>query len=230
MKGFACLEKEEKLALYDFSGNELVLNDETPFPGYYSHVPDEISEKPRMLFLVLKPSADFIEDKIMRINCKLKTKVDYIFETAFGHLFLYNKEVPCIRLIISDLAKIPDLIKHFKKGGIRFEKAKSLRPFDSFIRIRKYVNTKKLAPGVYKGKQANFYYLEVPKKLDWADFVNMILSIKGSRQFKSFDAAQFSLYRKNKIREFVRIYTKYFTNDDFLDLRAEILKQIERFD
>ena len=82
------------------------------------------------------------------------------------------------------------------------------------------------AEAVYTGDKENHYYIKVHKKQKWAEFEKLILSIKGSKEFGTFDAAQTSLYVKNEIIEFVRIYTKSFKKDDFLKLKDEILKFI----
>ena len=84
MNGFANLTKSEKLSLFevDIKSQNLILIDETPYPGYYSFVSEEVSQQSQMLFLVLKPIFNFMEDKILRLNCKIKSEVEYQFDAT----------------------------------------------------------------------------------------------------------------------------------------------------
>lgn len=228
MKGFACLKKQETLKLFetgDEKNNDLILNDIDPFPGYYSETPgDNIAEKPKLVFLVLNRNEICNEDAILRISYNHKDELEYDFEANFGRLTLHNKTYPCIRILTEDLSMVPDLLEKFKSQGLVFEKAKEVKSYSSYIEVRKYIDLEKFDENVYKGSDANHYYLEVSKKLKWTDFVKLIMSIKGSREYKSFDAAQISFYLKDKIIEFVRIYTETFEKRDFIKLRNEIEK------
>jgi len=226
MEGIVCLEKLEQLEQIKIEGvklNELILSDSNPFPGYYSETPGEEVNKPKYAFAIIKQGKGCYEDLVLRAFYKAQKEVNFKFDANFGRISILNKIKPCIRFTINDFSKIPELILLFKNGGIEFQKYEKIAPFNSNIKIRKYINFKDYADNIYTGDKENHYYIKVDKKQKWDDFAKTILSIKATKEFGTFDAAQTSLYAKDNIIEFVRIYTKSFKKEDFLKLKDEIL-------
>jgi len=230
MEGFICLEKQERLVQFETGSTkikELILSDANPYPGYYSETPaDTQATKPKYIFAAMKQGEGCYEDIVLRAAFKIKKILDYDFEANYGRISLFNKTKPCIRIKIDNLSKVPELIKLFNKEGILFQPAEKITPYDSLIRIRKYMTFTELSEDIYSGDKENHYYIQVPEKLEWKEFVKLIISIRSSGDFGIFDAAQTSLYQKNKIIEFVRIYTKSFKTKDFIKLKDEIFKRI----
>lgn len=228
MKGFVCLEKQEKLELLQIENikfKELVLSDIDPFPGYYhdTHMIDDAS-KPKYAFVILKQNSGCYEDFILRAFYKIKNKTDYDFDASYGRISIQNKAKPCIRLKVSDYNKVTELISLFKEEGVIFEKTTKISSYQSNIKIRKFMTFTTYADDIYTGDKKNHYYIKIPTKQKWNDFAKTILSIKGSKEFGTFDAAQTSLYAKDEIIEFIRIYTTTFHKEDFIKLKDEILK------
>lgn len=230
MKGFVCLEKQEKLIPFTFGDiklKELVLTDINPFPGYYSETPgDTDGLKPKFVFVAMKQGEGCYEDEVLRATCSIKQKLSFDFDANFGRFLIFNTMKPCIRFKVEDYASVPEIIENFKNEGIRFESAKKVTPYESNIKIRKYLTFKKIEEDIYTADDADHYYLKIPKHLKWKDFVDLILSVRGSGDFGVFDAAQTSLYLKDEIIEFVRIYTKSFKNEDFIILKEELIKRL----
>ena len=230
MEGFACHIKKEQIASYDECNKKvMILINEKPFPGYFSCYPHDTSHVPHMFYIPLKPGSGCVEDKIWRINIELKKENVNCFEATYGHLILFNKETPCIRLDMVDKTGTDNIIERFEKEGVKFQKCKKVESYDSIINVRRFLELQSFLPDVYKEEKEHFYYIEVPGKLKWKNFTEMILSIKGERKFKSFDAAQTSLYRKNEVREFIRIYTTSFEEVDFIELRNELQTQMVEY-
>lgn len=227
MEGFACLEKQEKLALPNIKTKEFILTDLSPFPGYYSVTPGENSDKPQYVFIILKQGEGCYEDMVLRASCKLKKDID--FHANYCRLSILNKKVPAIRLKVNNLMDLPEILDKLKETGMTFESRTDVKPFESIIKIRKYVDLKEITAGVYSGQDADHYYLQVSAKAKWEDFYKMVQSVRGSGDYNSFDAAQLSLYRKNDIVEFIRIYTKSFNKEDFVKMREAFEKQTQRF-
>lgn len=227
MKGFAYLEKQEKLSVYEAGKelNRMILTLPTPFSGYHQNAPEEPGENLHILYLVVKPTICSLGDKIIRLNCILRKELEHKFDASLSYIEIFNRETPCVRLFISDLSKLPHVIKTFKDSGFEFEDYKKTDDFTSTIKTLKFVEWEEMAEKIYKANQRDHYYIEIPKKLDWNAFQKIILSIQGSRQFKSFDAAMFSLYGQETVTEYVRIYTRNFEVGDFEKLRDAILKQ-----
>ncbi len=229
MKGIVCLEKQESLELLKIEGvkfKELILSDTNPFPGYYSIIPGEEKNKPKYAFALIKQGEGCYEDKVLRTFYKIKKEVDFNFDANYGRITIHNKTKPCIRFTINDFSKVQELILLFKNEGIKFQKSENVNTYKSNIKIRKFISFKEFAENIYTGNKENHYYIKVNRKQKWDEFAKTILSIKATKEFKTFDAAQTSLYTENEIIEFVRIYTESFKKEDFIKLRNEIIKHI----
>lgn len=229
MRGIVCLEKQERLELLKIEGikfKELVLSDTNPFPGYYSVTPGNENIKPKYVFAIIKQGKGCYEDLVLRLFYKIQKEVNFSFDASYGRITIHNKTKPCIRFSINDFSKVTNLISLFKAGGIEFQKSEKVTPYDSNIKIRKFINFKDFAKDIYIGDKQDHYYIKVPYKQKWDKFAKTIMSIKATKDFKTFDAAQTSLYTENEIIEFIRIYTKSFEKEDFIRLKEEILKHI----
>jgi len=227
MEGIVCLEKQEKLEQLKIDGikfKELVLSDTNPFPGYYSERPGDDINKPKYAFAIIKQGEGCYEDLVLRAFYKIQKNVKYKFDANYGRISILNKVKPCIRFTINDFTKVPELISLFKNEAIEFQKSEKVSSYDSNIKIRKFMTFKDYAENIFTGDKADHYYIKVHSKQKWDDFAKTILSLKATKEFGTFDAAQTSLYVKNGIVEFVRIYTKSFKKEDFIKLRDEILK------
>ncbi len=232
MEGFACLEKKEKLALYTDDGKlkELILKDVYPFPGYYQDIPMiSYRNKLKYIFVALGINDGCYDDLVFRAACKLKRSLNYDFEVSYGSFSVLNRYLPCIRIELDDLSNTNDLLTKLRREGLKFEKVIDLKPYESRIKIKKYLSLSDYLPDIYKSSQEDFYYLAVPYKLDWNDFTKMIISIRGTRKFKDFDAAQISLYERDDIKEFIRIYTRVFEKKDFILFHKQVMNYIKKF-
>ena len=230
MKGFVCLEKQEKLIPFNFGDvklKELVLTDANPFPGYYSETPgDPDSSKPKFVFVAMKQGKGCYEDDVLRATYSLKQKLNFDFDANYGRFLIFNNMKPCIRFRVNDYANVPEIIENFKNEGINFEPTKKVTPYDSNIKIRKYLTLTEIEKDIFSGDESDHYFIRIPKHLKWKEFVKLILSVRSSGDFGLFDAAQTSLYLKDEIIEFVRIYTKSFKDKDFKILKEELLKRL----
>ncbi len=231
MEGFVCIEKQEKLSLLKLENHkfkELVLSDTDPYPGYYSVTPvaSEMG-KPKYVFVAMKQGEGCYEDLVLRAACKIKKETNFEFDANYGRISLHNKIKPSLRIKIEDLSKVPELLSAFKTEGLRFESTSKTTPYVSTIKVRKFMTFSQYSKGIYSGDKKDHYYIQVSKKIEWKDFEKIIPKIKSSGTFGVFDAALTSLYLKDEIVEFIRIFTKSFKEKDFVKLRDEILKQID---
>jgi hypothetical protein len=230
MEGFVCLEKMEKLESFspdDINFKEFVLKDIEPFPGYYSLTPQASDvQKPKYVFAGLKQGRACYEDEILRAFFAFRNKINYPLDANFGRFLIFNQFKPCIRIKVNDFEHVPEIIEHFKHEDLQFEPYKKFPATDTHIKVRKYNTFVEYEKGIFTGDDSDHYYIHVPVHHKWDDFTKIILTVKNSSNFTQFDAAQTSLYLKNEIVEFVRIYTKTFKREDFLRLKEEILKRI----
>ncbi len=230
MEGFVCLEKMEKLESFspgELKLKEFVLKDIEPFPGYYSQTP-HVSDvhKPKYVFASVKQGKACYEDEILRAYYAIRDKIKYPFDANFGRFLIFNKFRPCIRIKVNDFEHVPEIIDYFKHEGIEFEPYEKFPATETHIKVRKYNTFIEYDKDIYTGDDPDHYYIHVPVHHKWDDFTRIINSVKNSSNYGSFDAAQTSLYLKNEIVEFIRIYTKSFEKTDFIRLKIDLLKRL----
>lgn len=231
---FGTIMKKEELASFEsvMRFNELVLENRKPFPGYYDlfHVP--VSKKeivPKFLFLIIRSFDFFNDDAFVRITRKIGESVDFRFDARLGQLFLYNELTSCIRLRIENYTFVPELIRNYSTEGIHFAKHKTVKPFNSIIKIKKFFTFNELVEGIHAHpEKKSVHYIEIPELFDWEAFEHVTLFIKRNSDYKNFDAALGSLYTKDKMIDFVRIYDKSCTLDNLKFLREKYQLEIQR--
>lgn len=235
MEGFGFIVKKEKLASLEteHTFHEMILEDIAPFPGFYDHfhVPNERELKPRSLFFIVKGFDVCSEDQFVRTTTKIKKTFPHKFDAVLGQLELFNKTASCIRVNAENYTILPELLEAYKNEGVAFYKNKHVKPFQSHIKLRKYYNMELVEEGIYKDRdQACMYYLHIPENICWKDFETLTYSIKNNTSFSNFDAAQSSIYRKNGLMDFVRIFHKDINIERLEYLRDTYRKEIARME
>jgi hypothetical protein len=209
--------KKEMLATYvsETRYPELVLEDIDPYPGFYDQLIAPVNQDgqvPRSIFLILKSFDVCHEDEFIRMTMHIKKDHTIKFDAVLGSLSLFKKSVPCIRVFMDDRNGLKELIGLYKKTGIAFLPATTVKPYNSLIKIRKYFDLEKMEKSIYKDlDQPDIYYLEVPKYLSWENFEQMSISIRNNWDHKVYDAAQAAIYQKTGVIDMVRIYDKNTT-------------------
>jgi len=226
--------KKEKLASLEWEINfeELLLEDKDPLPGYYDHFEIPSQEKdllPRWIFAILRPNLLSAPDNIIRITMQIQKNHDKEFDAAPGKLTLNNETVPCIRFQISEYSVLPDLLGLYTRHGLEFVPHRKVLPYESLIEITKFFDLAKIADDIYKDKDlADYYYILIPKGIDWETFEMVNKTVKNNSDHKVYDAALATAYNKHGIIDMVRIYDRK-TNYDILKLlRSKYRNEVER--
>lgn len=198
--------KEEKLASVENETNSkaLFLESQLPYPGYHgTTIPDKLD--PESLFVVTKTM--YSDEKIIRAIQKVKSLAKMSFDAAPGTINFRNKLVNIIRFKDLSYNRISEVVQHFSDVGIEFEKAKKVAPYETTINIRKFFRLSKISDGIYEDMDVKqFFYLQVPKLIDWIPFEEMTKNIRYNIESIVFDAAQTSVYNSDGLVDFVRIY------------------------
>jgi hypothetical protein len=228
------LIKKEKLATLasEHSLPELLLESLDPFPGFYEeyYVPTTASEKkPKSVFIVIKNLDVNHEDDFIRMTMHIKRDHHVKFDAAVSTILLFNEPVSAIRVHMDDYSQLPELIEFYKNVGLKFQSDRTVKPFQSLIKIRRYFDFEVMAKGIYKDmdKQDN-YFIEVPSYLDWDEFEKATISIRNNFDYKTFDAAQAAIYNKQGIVELVRIYDLKANLSKLQSLQQKYIVEIER--
>lgn len=220
--------KKEKLASVEHQAqsNVLVLESLLPYPGYHgTTIPDRL--EPDSLFVVTKN--DYTDEKIIRTIQKVKKASNISFDAAPGTLYLKNNPVSIIRFKDVAYKMIAMILQHFIDEGIEFERAKKIAPYESIIKIRKFIRLSKLTDGIYEDMDIKqFFYLLVPTLLDWNEFEEVTVNIKYNIESIVFDAAQASVYDSCGLVDFVRIYDEDKDDDKLISIRNSYLSYFEK--
>lgn len=220
--------KKEKLASVEneTNGKVLILESLLPYPGYHgTTIPDTL--EPDSLFAVTKNL--YLDEKIIRSIQKVKKVFKIPFDAAPGTIILRNNLVNIIRFKGLSYGKIAEVIQHFKDVGIEFEKARKIAPYESIIRIRRFIRLNKCSDGIYEDLDVKqFFYLQLPLLLDWGEFEEMTINIKYNIESIVFDAAQANVYDSNGLVDFVRIYDKDKNVEKLISIRNSYLNAIEK--
>jgi hypothetical protein len=220
--------KKEKLASVEHQAQSkaLVLESLLPYPGYHgTTIPDRL--EPDSLFAVIKN--DYSDETIIRTIQKVKKASNISFDAAPGTIYLQNNPVNIIRFKDVTYKMIAIILQHFVEHGIEFERAKKIAPYESIIKIRKFIRLSKIADGIYADMDVKeFFYLLVPTLLDWNEFEKATVNIKYNIQSIVFDAAQASVFNSFGLIDFVRIYDEDKDEDKLMSIRNSYLNYFEK--
>ena len=212
------LEKKETLTTIGY--DDLVLESLYPFPGYHgTTIPDE--DKPKSVFIMLK--GQYSEESIIRGTQNIKKNTDIQFDASPGFVTLFNEMSQCIRIKdIKSYEVIPDLLKLFKDENFSFQSGKKIEPYEGRIRIFKYFLLDPITNCTLQDAEvAAMKYFQLPRKLEWQEFEEMTLAIKRNMEDANFDAALATIYRKEGMIDYIRIY-------EDVDCTIEKLNQIRK--
>lgn len=235
LESFGFIEKVETLATLEMNHvfEELILEDTAPYPGYYDHYSlpaDEADRKPHYLFLIVRNFGIGDEDRFIRMTNAIKRRLKPLgFDACLGQVALYNARETCIRLSVSDYSDVPVLISHYRQQGLETLKHREVKPYSSYIKIKKYFELEKLDNDLFRDlDQPDSYYIRVADAIPWPDFEQITLSIRHSSDYKHFDAAMGALYWKDEMMELVRIYDPHFDMEKLQYLRQKYQQEYLR--
>jgi hypothetical protein len=217
----------KKETLETIGYNELVLESHHPFPGYHgTTVPDK--DKPRSVFLVTK--FDYGEEKIIRIIQKVKKNQKINFDASPGYVWFINDMLPCLRLKgIEDYKQIPEIIQCFRDEGIAFQSNKNVKAYDGIIKITKYFLLEPITDCTLQDAEVPaMRYFQLPRPLDWDDFEAFTTDIKRNIEDPNFDAALATMYRKNGMVDYIRIYDSECSKEKLDLIRKKYLQRMKK--
>ncbi len=221
---------EKKVRLSPIGYSDFVLESTQPYPGYHgTTVPD--SDQPWVVYFIIKgnPTAEFIIRKTQEIKKNTKIK----FDGVPGLISIFNEMVPCIRIRDFDnYDYIPTLLELYKKSGISFVASKKMDPYDGVIRIKKHFYLEPINDYALQDiDDKNMKYFPIPTKLSWDQFEKIDLAIKSSIDDSNFDAALATIFRKDALIDYIRIYDSVDSSiEKLMMIREKYLQELKRVD
>ncbi|MBU1370380.1 MAG: hypothetical protein KJ578_14380 [Bacteroidetes bacterium] len=227
LSSIGVISKKENLASveHETNTNALVMESLYPFPGYNgTTVPDRTD--PKSLFLVTKYI--YGEDKIIRSIKNIKKSFPHFFDGAPGLINLFNKPAGAIRLKYLHYQQVGELVEAFREQGISFVKTRHVNSYSSIIKITKYFMLELVNEGIYHDRNwKELYYLSLPVQLRWNSFEKITTSIKHNVEDNNFDAALTTMYDKEGVCDFVRIYDEDSCQGKLLFIKEKYLEAIK---
>ena len=169
------------------------------------------------------------EDDFIRMTMHIKRDHLIKFDAALSSIVLYNEPATAIRVNMQDYNQLPELINHYKQVDVKFQPLKTVKPYQSLIKIRRFFDLEVMADGVYKDADKEFtYYIRVPLFMTWDEFEKATISIRNNFDYKTYDAAQAAIYDKLGIVELVRIYDRKADLSKLQSLQRKYIIEVER--
>lgn len=220
--------KKEHLSsvVSETNSNKLILESNMPYPGYHGMtVPDDL--EPDSLFAITKLM--YNDERIIRAIQTVKKEGIHNFDAAPGTVQVQNDTYNFVRIKFLPYEYVGEVLEQFEKNGIEFRKAKKITPYETIIRVRKFFSMKESSEGIYQDMGDKFtFYVEIPAHLRWNTFEKITMSIKYNMEDKTFDAAQTSVFAKEGLVDFVRIYDKNCCQGKLLHIREKYLEAIAK--
>ncbi len=225
--GLTCFLTELFVARSPVSSSvkRLVLESD-PTPDYYAKgnfPPNKEHVSDRHLFLPVKKSINCFQDIVYRKACDLVASYDSIKSVYPGQMKFQNEDHQCIRLNVSDINNLPNLIDEFKSLGIRFYSDKHVVTYSSLIYYKKYTDFEFMQEGVYRDKNnSNRYFFEIPRKLKYDELKNGIVQIKNNCDYHLFDSFLVAFFYKNTVKDFIGVYSMHCEENRFAELKKQL--------
>ena len=206
--------------------NKLVIENQEPYPGYHgTTVPGKLESD--SIFAITKLL--YNDERIYRAITAVRKAVSHDFDGAAGTLTYQNKSYNCVRFKHLPYNLVGDVLSEFEKSGIEFRKSRNVSPFQSMIRVRKFFSVKEILEGLYQDvDDKQITYLEIPVLLRWPTFEKITMNMKYNMDDDKWDAAQTSMFYKNGLKDFVRIYDRDSCQGKLIHIREKYLEAIAK--
>jgi len=210
-------------------GLKYLVLESDPNPNYYARndfPPNTEHANNWHLYLLVKNKINCFQDVVLRNKDDIKKKagLDSNKNRLFpGSMTFKNETYQCIRIDTIDIDKLPRLVKELEKLGIKFVKEQKFKPYTSFVYYKRYVDYIKIDEGIYQDSiDPNRYFIHVNKHLEFDEFLTGMEQIKNKCEFHQFDAFLTDMIYKNKLHDFVGVYSKHCEQERLNELKKEI--------
>ncbi|MFV0376711.1 MAG: hypothetical protein ACK5JD_05335 [Mangrovibacterium sp.] len=228
MEVFGTIRKQETVHTIDdkVQTGTLVFEALEPFPGYYHETP--FGENPVYMYLALQQQYPLMD--IMRATQNVEKVFNEKFDAGKGFVQIVEATYNVLRIRhLNRYDLIGDLQHAYNEQGIYFMmKTKKGLEAPAQIKVVKFFNLTPVAEGIYLDNKEEYHaYLELPRELNWDDFLALSNRVKYNWEDAKFDAAFGSFVHNGKIHEFVRIYSNKLSPDYLIALRKLYIEKMK---
>lgn len=218
------ITKQEEITTADHIKDSSIMIFETRHP-YYGYYGTTVPGNPDASSFFLVTRFQHNDEGIFRAIQEVRKSFDHYFDAVPGHISFSNKLYGVIRVRCLDESKIPALVDALGKKGMEFIAPGKQSPVNALIHVTKFFETEEIDDGIYADlHHENFAYLRVNKKPDWNRFVEITKHVRNNVGGISFDAAQATLYDRDGVADFVRVYTEKRSANDLKTIRNRYLE------
>lgn len=206
--------------------DKLILENMEPYPGYHgTTVPDNLEAD--SLFVITK--MNYNDERMIRAIQNVKKKFEHKFDGAPGTVRYQNKYYHFLRFKFLPYRLAGDLLRLFEDAGIEFRKYRKVAPYETIIEVRKFFLMEEESDGIFRDlDDSNIWYLQIPALLSWNNFEKITLGIKYNIEERNFDAAQTSVFCREGMLDFVRIFDMETSQSKLKYIRDKYLEAIAR--
>ena len=224
--GMTCFRFEKKMDKSPLSSkNDCLILESDPNPDYYAkgNFPPNQHDKSWHLYFPIKNTSNCLQDSILRSTPRLKSELGIRTEIVLGELMFQNKIHPCIRMNTKEIKQLPILLKELEKLGIQFLKDRKIKPDCIQVNFTKYVEFVELEENVYRDKYTpeRFFFL-IPHEISLDELKEGVKRIKNNCDFHHFDSFLSYIPGREKILDFIGIYSKHCDEKRISEFKDEI--------
>jgi hypothetical protein len=225
---FGTLEKLEELSSITthIIPGSVVFESLAPFWGYYYDNPGEYSP----LYVYLALDKEYSVFDIARATMVVQDEIGVDFDVAKAFVSFNDRTFHVIRLRhIAGYEMIQKIQEAFLKNGIKPAMSHShWNKVTADIIFRKIFCLSKLSGGIYMDTCEKFhFYLQIPKRLTFQEFVEVTQKVRNNWLGIKFDAALGAYLLNCKVIENVRIYSEKVTEEELREIQKLYLQKIK---
>jgi hypothetical protein len=229
LDGITCVKAKLKIIRPPLSDTTkyLVLESD-PNPDYYAlhnFPPNKEHANVRHLYLLVKNTIHCFQDVILRNTHQLREQFGSTMFIYPGSMSFQNKDYQCIRIDTTSVDQLPKLIEALQELGLVFLKDRKAQDYTSLVQYKKYIEYLEIEDGVYQDKyDTNRFFFEINSHIDFEKFLEGMVHIKNKCEFHLFDSFLTEIFIKDKVYDFIGIYSKHCDKARFGELKQEIKK------
>ncbi len=215
IEGYVCFAERLDMALSPFSTKDGVLILESdPEPGYFSKngFPENLAHaSDHHLYIITKHPVTCFQDWVIQHSFKVRNELKINLHISPGQLIFLNEQHNGIRIRTREVESIKPFLDDLKNLNIEFIKhTKHIKPFNSIVHFKKHAELTPIEEGVYADvNDTNRHFVSLPENIEFEKFEKIVEQIKNNCGFNMFNAAYASLPRRNRVLNFIAIYSKH---------------------
>ncbi len=228
LNGLTCYNFKKEVAHSPLSSElKCLILESDPTPDYYAlnNFPPNKRDSEMHLFLPIKKSLNCFQDIVLRKTCCLNETFATDLHVTPGQLIFRNENHQCIRVRASETKHLKAVKDELEKIGIEFMSDTKINQYETTIFYKKYTEFVKIEENVYQDKaNANRYFFPISNHIELNEFLEGIKTIKNNCDYHRFDSFLSFIFIKEKVQDFIGIYSEHCDKTRFGELKEQIKK------